>query len=372
MTTPVPPPPTPARVHLGPSWSRPTAERAPLDLPPLDVAGALEHSRSWTGPEHRIGGGATLLLWERLATVAAGDLAVARALEPVLDARSILAQAGTERPAPLPRDLPADLATSSTWGVFAAEAPGARLAATPSGDDGAVELTGTKPWCSLASVLEGALVTAHLPDGTRGLFAVDLRGPGVAVENGGWVSRGLAEIPSTPVTFSGAPATAVGAPGWYLARPGFWWGGIGVAACWYGGAIGLARRLREAARSAPGPGSHRDRLAETLGELDVRLAQARRALREGAEAVDAAAADPDAVTPGEGRLLAKRVRACVAAVAEDALRLTAHALGPAPLTQEEAHAKRVADLGVYLRQHHPAREATSLGSALLAAEADPW
>lgn len=368
MTTPEPQPPTPARVHLGPTWSGPTAEPAPLDLPPLDVAGALEHSRSWTGSEHRVGSGATLALWELLATVAAADLAVARALEPVLDARSILAQAGGD----LPADVPPGLAPSSTWGVFAAEAPGTRLAAAPSGGDGAWHLTGTKPWCSLAGVLEGALVTAHLPDGARGLFAVDLRGPGVAVETGGWVSRGLAEIPSTPVTFSGAPATAVGAPGWYLARPGFWWGGIGVAACWYGGAVGLARRLREAARSAPDPGPHRDRLAETLGELDVRLADAGRALREGAEAVDDAAADPDAVTAGEGRLLAKRVRACVAAVAEDALRLTAHALGPAPLTQEEAHAKRVADLGVYLRQHHPAREAASLGSALLAAEVDPW
>lgn len=365
MSTPAPP-----RVHLGPPWSDPV-ERPPLDLPPLDVAGALERSRTWTGPEHRVGGGATLGLWELLATVAAVDLAVARALEPVLDARSILAQAadvgGAARAA-----LPGDLTPSSTWGVFAAEAPDVTLLAAPSDADGAWHLTGTKPWCSLAAVLEGALVTAHLPDGERGLFAVDLRGPGVALEVGGWVSRGLAEIPSTPVTFSGARAVAVGSPGSYLARPGFWWGGIGVAACWYGGAVGLARRLRDAARSAPDPSTHRDRLAEALGALDVRLAEARRALREGAEAVDRDAVGSPALAPGEGRLLAKRVRADVAAVAEDALRLTAHALGPAPLTQEESHAKRVADLGVYLRQHHPAREAASLGSALVAAGVDPW
>ncbi|WP_135849423.1 acyl-CoA dehydrogenase family protein [Serinibacter arcticus] len=362
--------PAPPRVHLGPSWSGPV-ERPTLALPPLDVAGALEATRTWTGPEHRVGGGATLALWELLATVAAADLAVARALEPVLDARSILAQAGAGSAAARPA-LPGDLTPSSTWGVFAAEAPDVTLLAAPSDADGAWHLTGTKPWCSLAAVLEGALVTAHLPDGERGLFAVDLRGPGVAVEAGGWVSRGLAEIPSTPVTFSGARAVAVGAPGWYLARPGFWWGGIGVAACWYGGAVGLARRLHEAARSAPDPSTHRDRLAEALGTLDVRLAEARRTLREGAEAVDHDAAGSPALAPGAGRLLAKRVRAGVAAVAEDALRLTAHALGPAPLTREESHAKRVADLGVYLRQHHPVREAASLGSALVAAEVDPW
>ncbi|WP_158277227.1 acyl-CoA dehydrogenase [Serinibacter arcticus] len=362
------PPADPAWVHLGAP-----APFGSSDLPPLDVAAALEVARTWTGPRFLTGGGSTLALWELLATTAAGDVAVARALEPTLDARSILDQARTPTAdgAPGPAvDLPAGLDAASTWGVYAAEAPGTRLAASPR--DGGWRLTGVKPWCSLAGSLEGGLVTAHLPDGERGLFAVDLRGTGVAVAGEGWVSRGLAEIPSTPVAFDDAPAAAVGAPGWYLGRPGFWWGGIGVAACWYGGAVGVARRVLEAARQAPE--ARAERLIGVVGLLDEQLADARRALAAGAAAVDGVDVDGDDAPPepGEGRVLAKRVRATVARACDVVLREAADALGPAPLTQEEAHAKRVADLAIYVRQHHPWREAVSLGTAVVGQEGSAW
>ncbi|RII90505.1 PIG-L deacetylase family protein, partial [Clavibacter michiganensis] len=78
----------------------------------------------------------------------------------------------------------------------------------------------------------------------------------------------------------------------------------------------------------------------------------------------------------EGRLLAKRVRAVVARAVDETLTHVAHALGPAPLAQDADHAKRVADLGLYVRQHHAERDDASLGGALAeavrrrAAEAD--
>ncbi|WP_421742408.1 acyl-CoA dehydrogenase [Cellulomonas sp.] len=324
---------------LGPSSGAPTI--------PGTVGDALRDVVTW--PADLVpGGGRTTELWELLATLGAADLGVARAVEPHLDALAILAQAGT------PDD------TVRTWGVFAAEGPGARLDATQDGGDW--RLHGTKPWCSLAGELDAALVTAHLADGTRGLFAVGLREPGVRLVDQEWASRGLAEIPSTAVAFDHVRATPVGAPGWYVERPGFWWGGIGVAACWFGGAVGIGRRVHAQAHGRDDP-----LLAMHLGAIDQRLESARRALAEAADLVDAGSLDA-----AQGKLLAKRVRATVAGVCEDVLRIAGHALGPAPLALEAEHAKRVADLQVYVRQQHAERDDASLGQALAAVPDPPW
>lgn len=331
--------------------------------------------------------GSTADLWQALATLSAHDLGAARAVEPHLDALAILDQhAGDARVGPAAPDsldgdgdgdgdgspLPARARAddSFTWGVFAAEGPGVRLAAEPrpgtrpeaDGVTPAWSLTGTKPWCSLAGTVDGALITAWVGD-TRRLFSVDLRQPGVTVEADAWHARGLVEIPSGPVAFDDVEAHEVGAPGWYLERPGFSWGGIGVAACWYGGAVGVARTLLAAAVTASGrtPGRPADpHLLQALGLVDTRLADARRALVEAADLVDAGEATGDA-----GRLLAKRVRGTVAHACDEVLARASRALGPAPLATDAAHAKRVADLELYLRQHHGERDDASLGQTVL-------
>ena len=314
----------------------------------LDVPRSVDDALRAEWPDHlQPGAGSTRELWELLATLGAVDLGVARAVEPHLDARAILAQAGVPDH------------DGRSWGVFAAEGPQVRLDAVEGGDGW--RLNGTKPWCSLAGVLDAALVTAHLADGGRALFAVDLHEPGVRLLDQVWASRGLTEIPSTAVAFDEVAATPVGAPGWYLERPGFWWGGIGVAACWFGGAVGIGRRVHAEAARRDDP-----LLAMHLGAVDRALEDARRALAEAAALVDAH--DLDAA---QGRLLAKRVRATVAGVCEDVLGRAAHALGPAPLALEPEHAKRVADLQVYVRQQHAERDDVSLGQALASA-APPW
>jgi hypothetical protein len=116
-----------------------------------------------------------------------------------------------------------------------------------------------------------------------------------------------------------------------------------------------------------------------LGAVDQRLSSARVVLADAARAVDASGAateggrHPEDPTARErGRILAKRVRATVADVCEAVLRSAGHALGPGPLTQDEDHAKRVADLQVYVRQHHAERDDVSLGRALLAGTGTPW
>jgi len=275
-------------------------------------------------------------LWELLATFAAHDLAIARAVEPHFDAMAILQQAGV------------DLIPTGSWGVFAAEGGDEPLIFS----DGA--LTGVKPWCSLAGSLDRALVTAHLPDGERALFAVDLRSEGIDVLDGMWQARGLTEIPSGPVRFTRVAAQQIGEPGWYLSRPGFAWGGIAVAACWYGGAVGIARTVF-AATAKPNP-----YLLMHLGAIDLALGDARRALLE------AAALD------GDPRVLAKRTRGTVARAVEEVIARANHALGPAPLALDAQHAKRVADLQLYVRQHHAEKDDASLAQALVNAGSLPW
>ncbi len=240
-----------------------------------------------------------------------------------------------------------------SWGVFAAEAPGAQLAVKADGPH--LRLVGTKPWCSLGGVLDHALVTAGT-GAQRQLFAVDLRDPTVTAEPPEvWVARGLSTVTSGPVHFDGTPARPVGAPGWYLERPGFAWGGIGVAACWYGGALGLYDALLRRSTGRSG-----DLAALHVGIVDVALHAARAVLDEAARLVDAGLA-----TGGAGELIALRARSVVAEGVETTLRQVGHALGPAPLAFDEEHARRAADLELYVRQHHAERDLAELGRFVL-------
>jgi alkylation response protein AidB-like acyl-CoA dehydrogenase len=340
------------------------AVRRAATTEPGDVATALETALLLGREGALVGVGYTATLWEALATTASADLGAARAIEPHLDALAILSQATETAINAGQVDVDADAAR--TWGVFAAEGgPPLRITATAAG----WQLDGTKPWCSLADRLSAALVTATDTDGERHLVSVDLRHPGVEVVPGGWHARGLSEIPSGPVRFAAVPAVEVGEPGWYLTRPGFSWGGIGVAACWFGGAVGIARTVFAAVSAKETP----DRLQLMhLGAIDEQLESARRALAEAAALVDAGAAEG-----APGRLLAKRVRGTVARACEEVLTHAAHALGPAPLAHNPVHAKRVADLQLYVRQHHAERDEASLGEALVRAaqsreETAPW
>ncbi len=295
------------------------------------------------------GVGSTAALWSALATLAATDLTVARVVEPHLDALAIMAQL------PEPPDLDViGAGPDSTWGVFAAEGPGRRLEAREDGDRW--ELDGVKPWCSLAADLSHAVVTAWTPAGKRRAFAVALDAIGVTVGAAPWHARGLRAVTSGPVTFDRVSAVPVGPDEWYLRRPGFAWGGMGVAACWYGGAVGVARALADQARSR-----ELDQVGLMhLGAVDNALHAARCVLLDAAGHVDAGAADGAA-----GRIAALRVRAQVAAAVEEILTRAGHAMGPAPLCFSEEHAGRVADLQVYVRQEHAERDQAALGRALL-------
>jgi len=133
-----------------------------------------------------------------------------------------------------------------------------------------------------------------------------------------------------------------------------------VAAIWYGGSVGVARRLwRQAAER------ELDQVGRLhLGRVDAALTSASAVLLATAEAVDGGRIAGDAAA-----LAAARARQVVADAAETVLLSADHALGPGPLTEAE-HAARVADLRLYLRQHHGERDTASLGG--LVCTASPW
>ena len=294
------------------------------------------------------GGGRTRQRWAVLMQLAEEDLSLARLAEGHTDALAILAELGALTVPP----------PGSRWGVWAAQPPGPGLTASKTAHGW--RLDGTKQYCSGARSCTDVLVTATAPDGSR-LFAVSTRD--LAPVPGTWPATGMAASDTLNVDFAGIAAEPVGSPGRYTARPGFAHGGAGVAACWYGGARGVGRTLLAAAAERDlGPHA----LAH-LGAVDIALHTARAALDAAAAEIDA---DPDDRENG-GRLRALRVRALVEATATDVLHRVGRALGAGPLSHDEAHSRRVADLTVYLRQHHAERDLAELGG-LVAGGGTSW
>jgi alkylation response protein AidB-like acyl-CoA dehydrogenase len=293
------------------------------------------------------GSGSTRERWAAFADLAEEDLSLARLGEGHADAVAILAE--LDGPPPRP---------GSRWGVWAANPPGPPVTATRQG--GTWVLHGTKQYCSGARVCTHALVTAAAGDEAR-LFAVSVEG--LEPRDGSWPATGMAGSDTLDVGFPGVTAEPVGPPGGYTSRPGFSHGGAGVAACWYGGARGVARALlRAAAKRDIGPHA----LAH-LGAVDIGLRAARAALGQAADEIDA---DPRDLR-GEGAPRALRVRALTEAAATDVLARTGRALGAGPLGHDEAHSRAVADLTVYLRQHHAERDLARLGE-LVAEHGAGW
>ena len=293
------------------------------------------------------GQGRTWERWAAFAQFAEQDLSLARLAEGHADAVAILAELGAGPP-------PA----GTRWGVWAAQPPGPRLTARQARDGW--RLDGVKQYCSGAHWCTDAVVTATAPDGYR-LFALSTQT--LSPVPGTWPATGMAASDSPDVRFADVPAVPAGPPGAYTGRPGFAHGGAGVAACWYGGARAIGRTLLTAAAERD-VGPHA--LAH-LGAIDIALCRARAALEEAAGEIDA---DPGDLKGG-ARRRTLRVRALVEAAATDVINRVGRALGAAPLCHDEAHSRRVADLTVYLRQHHAERNLAELGT-LVAERGTAW
>jgi alkylation response protein AidB-like acyl-CoA dehydrogenase len=288
------------------------------------------------------GSGQTAKRWRKLAALAEIDVVAGRLAEAHADATAILAELGAKPPE-----------QGELWAVWAAES--AEVTLTVDEVDGFAELNGTKSWCSGAGLCTHALVTANRADGARGLYAVDLRCPQVKPLEDSWRNAGMKDADTRTVQFSSAAATPVGDPGEYLGRVGFWYGAIGVAACWLGGARGVAGALYRAVGTGHNGAAHDTHAQAHLGAVDAALTAADAVLIATACQVDAG------IDGARAELIARRVRAVVETAVEETIIRTGRALGPAPLVTDAVHARRVADLTIYVRQSHAERDLAALG-----------
>lgn len=278
----------------------------------------------------RPGAGGTTLRFDALAEIAARDLSLARICEGHTDAVAILREA---KRAP----------SEGLYGVWAAGTIVARR-----GPRGWL-LDGRTRYASGALGLDRALVTAG-----NLLFDVELASAGVRPIPETWQAVGMAATESLDVDFvEVSVGDPVGGADFYLTRPGFWYGAVGVAACWYGGALGAFRMLR-AHLAKRGANEHQ---RAHLGAIAAGCEAMRAVLH-------AAAADIDRGTlDRRGALVARHI---VEQGCQDVLTRTGRASGSSALVFDRAHAHRAADLLVYLRQHHAERDLAELGELVLA------
>jgi alkylation response protein AidB-like acyl-CoA dehydrogenase len=283
------------------------------------------------------GGGETADRHRRLFEVGREDLSVARLVEAHWDAVAILAEAGH------------DAERGALYGVWAAEAPDKVLRM-----EGLV-LSGKKPFCSGAGIVDRALVTVKEPEAR--LVDVDLRGRDAAIyfDDGAWKTSALAETKTSLATFAAVAvkdADVIGEAEFYLRRPGFWHGACGPAACWAGGAAGLVQWALKQTRDDAHTQAH-------LGAMSAAVWSMEAVLRVAGDEIDDAW---DAIYNAQIRAL--RVRHLVEQGCTDVIRRLARAYGPHPLAMDEAIARRYQELDLYVRQCHAERDLEALGRVL--------
>jgi hypothetical protein len=274
----------------------------------------------------------------RLFEVGREDLSLARLVEAHWDAVAILAEAGRS---PQPDAL---------YGVWAAESAGSSLHLEKD------SISGKKPFCSGAGLVDRALLTVTSPNAL--LLDVELlHAPTgtVIFDTSSWKTSAFAATATAQATFDRlpiAPHDIIGPPGFYLDRPGFWHGACGPAACWAGGAAGLLDWALEQTRDDPHTLAHLGAMHSAVWSMSACLDSAGRE-------IDTA---PNDALSAQIRALALRhaiERGCA-----EVLRHLGRAYGPYPLAMNELTVRRYQELELYIRQSHGERDQESLGRAL--------
>ena len=277
-------------------------------------------------------------LIENLLALGRTDIPLARLAEGHIDATRILAQART----------PAH--PGAFYGVWASRSDQSGVRAT-SGSGGSLALTGTVRFASGAGLLDRALIPVWLEDERHQLLDLDVRD--LPVDASVWHSSAMAASRTYDVRIelTAGPETQIGETGFYLQRPGFFPGGVGVAACWVGGAARVADLLH-ARHPRPSPAQQ------------TRLGRIRADLTVGAAAVRAAGALLDQVwgrSDVDWLMLATEARAVAA---EAVRRIVAEArltTGPAGVALDPALSAAVPDLELYALQQNSDGDALLLG-----------
>lgn len=299
------------------------------------------------------GKGATLDRWRALAAVGQFDLSLTKLYEGHTDALAILNELE-----------PAGEIDAGAWCVWAAESPHGRTVFEPAGNK-QVRLSGAKHWCSGAITGHHALLTAWGQDGGGPqLIALPLDQPGIVIDADRWKAVGMASSMSVNVAFDGVKGRRIGDLGAYLSRPGFWHGGAGIAACWYGGATGIASVLRKSLLTpgAADPGGYK---LASLGKIELALGETAAVLRHAASWIDTHPLQDASGVALTARLSAER---CARLVLDE----VGKAMGASPFCLNEKFAKAAADLPVFIRQSHADRDFAALGERAIRPEVSIW
>ena len=179
-------------------------------------------------------------LIENLLALGRTDIPLARLAEGHIDALRILGQA----------HVPAQ--PGALYGVWASRSGQTGVPAM-SCPDGSLALSGTLRFASGAGLLDRALIPVWLDKERHQLLDLDVRD--LPVDASVWHSTAMAASRTYEVRIelTAGPETRIGETGFYLQRPGFFPGGVGVAACWVGGAARVADLLhaRHSGRARP-------------------------------------------------------------------------------------------------------------------------
>jgi hypothetical protein len=297
------------------------------------VAAAGE--QTWNGPLEALVAG--------LAQVARVDLCLGRLVEGHADALRIIAEAGG-RPG------------TGLYGVWASRSAGTGLRAHPAGASWVVE--GELRFASGVGLVDRCLMSASL-DEHHLLFDVDLaaHAGGLHVDESSWNTEAMDASRSftVRVAIEVAEAAQVGPLDFYLSRPGFAVGGLGVAAVWAGGARQVLDVVAGGLR-AFSPTPHQLRrlglMAQGVWTCDLAVSST-------------AARLPDVPADGVAREIA-RCRTAVVLSCESVLKHAAAVVGPGGMSSDGRMVRALADLAIYIRQHHVDAETARLGADTLA------
>jgi alkylation response protein AidB-like acyl-CoA dehydrogenase len=280
------------------------------------------------------GAGRTTERHQALSRWGAIDLSFARMAEAHTDALAILDECGHE-----PR-------RGALYGVWASDAPPSRVTCQRL-NGGEWRIQGIKQFCSGASLVDAALVTAHHEDGVL-LFDLCVRDSRVLVQPSAWASPAFADTATTAVEFDGLVVPEhkrLGKAGWYLNRPGFWHGSIGPAACWAGGAQCLIEAGARLHRRDPHSRAHVGALHSSAWGLHAILEQAGREID----------ADPQD-SSGTARTRGLMVRHLIERACTEVLDRFARATGPHLLAYDPHIIRQYQSLALYIRQCHGERD----------------
>jgi hypothetical protein len=269
----------------------------------------------WTGPFPH--------LVAALAELGRIDLALARLVEGHADAMRILDQAGT---APL----------DGVYGVWASRSAGTGVRATQQPDGW--RLSGELRFASGIDLIDRALlpgwVDAHH-------LLLDLPVDAVDADRETWQTSAMDASRSFTVRVDQLADRVVGPLDFYLTRPGFLVGGLEVAAVWAGGAASVLEQVSVGLRGFE-PSAHQLR---RLGVMEQAVWLARTAVD--ATVVRLPGLDAAALAR-ETAAARTAVVTCCEQVVDEAERI----VGPGGMSGNARLARTLADLAIFVRQHH--------------------